>query len=128
MVLKAGLLALVAAFSLSDSVHNISPDNFNERVLKNPLPVVVDFYAEWCSPCPEMKSYFNEICGKNSGVYCGGFDVDQDETLPPKYGVDALPAFRFFCNGKEDESRRMEGSMPKEQLETAILDFIDYCS
>lgn len=39
-----------------------------------------------------------------------------------------LPAFRFFCNGEEDESRRIDGSMPKEQLEKEIIDFIDNCN
>lgn len=125
MVLKAGLLALVASFSFG-SVHNITPDNFAENVLCNPQPVVVDFYAGWCENCPQMSAYFHEICDENN-LYCGAYDVDKGGEIPANYGVDGLPAFRFFCNGEEDESRRIDGSMPKEQLEKEILDFIENC-
>ncbi|MDD4878230.1 MAG: thioredoxin family protein [Candidatus Nanoarchaeia archaeon] len=127
-MIKAGLLAVLASFSLSDSVHNVTPDNFNDSVLNNPKPVVVDFYAGWCGSCPEMKYYFNEICEENSRLYCAGYDFDSGEEIPATYGVDPLPAFRFFCNGKEDESRRIDGAIPKEQLESKILDFLDNCN
>jgi thioredoxin 1 len=123
----AGLLALVASFSLSDSVHIVTPDNFNDDVLNNSVPVVVDFYANWCGSCPEMKYYFNEICEENSNLYCAAYNFDNGEEIPLRYGVDGLPAFRFFCKGEEDESRRIDGAMPKEELEQEILDFLENC-
>lgn len=126
-MLKAGLLALVASFSLSDSVHDVTPDNFEENVLNNPLPVVVDFYADWCESCPEMRAYFEEICAENKGFYCASYDFDLGEEIPLRYGVDGLPAFRFFCDGEENPRRRIDGRASKEELERKILEFAEKC-
>jgi len=119
--------AISEAFLLSDSVHNLTPDNFNNSALENPLPVVVDFYAGWCPSCPQMNNYFSEICAENSNLYCAAYDFDNDEAIPARYGADVLPAFRFFCKGEEDESRRIDGALPEEQLERDILDFLEKC-
>lgn len=126
-MLKAGLLALVASFSLSDSVHNLTPDNFNEIVLKNPLPVAVEFYAQWCGPCTGMKPVFKELCDEFEGrIYCGGYDTGQEnEDGASVYGAESVPTIAFYCNGVLES--KIEHAVSKEVLKQKMEEFLERC-
>jgi thioredoxin 1 len=80
---------------------HISDDQFEAEVLKSPIPVIVDFYAEWCGPCkmaaPVIDKLSDEFAGK---VKLVKVDVDQNE-ISAKYGVMSIPTVIAFKNGEE---------------------------
>ena len=79
-----------------------TPENFEEEVLKSDIPVMVDFYADWCGPCqmmmPVVESLAEEYAGK---VKIGKINSDEAGDLAEKYGVMSIPNFIFFKNGEK---------------------------
>ena len=79
-----------------------TPENFEEEVLKSDIPVMVDFYADWCGPChmmmPVVESLAEEYEGK---VKIGKIDSDEAGELAQKYGIMSIPNFLFFKNGEK---------------------------
>lgn len=75
--------------------------NFEEEVLKSDVPVLVDFYADWCGPCkmmaPVVAKFAEEFDGK---VKVGKINVDDNGDIAQKYGVMSIPNFKFFKNGE----------------------------
>ena len=80
----------------------ITLENFDEEVLQSDIPVIVDFYADWCGPCkmlaPELEAVEKELEGK---VKIGKVNVDEQGELANAFGVNAIPAVIVFKNGKE---------------------------
>ena len=93
----------------------ITKENFEEVVLKNELPVLVDFWATWCGPCkmigPLVEELSEEMAGK---VVVGKLNVDKQPELAMKYQVMSIPTLLLFKNGEIAEKRI--GFMPKEKL------------
>lgn len=81
---------------------HFSDADFEEQVLKNKLPVLVDFYAEWCGPCRLAAPIIEEF----SSIYenklsIGKIDVDSNSATAVKYGVMSIPTVIMFKDGKE---------------------------
>jgi thioredoxin 1 len=80
----------------------ITLENFDEEVLKSDIPVIVDFYADWCGPCkmlaPELEAVAAELEGR---VKIGKVNVDDEGELANAFGVNAIPALIVFKNGQE---------------------------
>lgn len=80
----------------------ITIDNFDEEVLRSTLPVIVDFYADWCGPCrmlaPELEAVAEEL--GNRAKVCK-VNVDEQGALANAYSVNAIPAVIVFKNGAE---------------------------
>ena len=116
----------------SESVEELTPDNFNSIVLENKLPVVVDFYAEWCAPCMNFKPIFKKVCAEYEGrLVCGAYNVDQDEEninpVHDSYGITGIPATRFFNEGTELEKQRIAGGRPEVVLRGIFDAFLMEC-
>ena len=90
--------------------------DFEEKVLKSNLPVLVDFTAAWCGPCKMVTPIVEELAGDWEGkaqVY--KMDVDTNQSIPVQYGIMGIPALLLFVNG--DVAARVAGFKPKKQLQ-----------
>jgi thioredoxin 1 len=83
------------------NVKESSDSNFEQEVLKSDVPVLVDFWAEWCMPCkmlaPTIDKIANEYVGK---VKVGKIDTDSNRDVSIKYGISAIPTVILFKNGQ----------------------------
>ncbi|MDE6607137.1 MAG: thioredoxin [Lachnospiraceae bacterium] len=93
--------------------------NFEEEVLKSELPVLVDFYADWCGPCKMMGPIVKEMADAYDGkMKIGKLNIDEEMDIAQKYRVMSIPTFIIFKNGQAVET--MVGGMPKSELEAKI--------
>lgn len=97
------------------SVNVLNKENFEENVLKNEKPVVVDFWAPWCGPCRMLSPVVDQVAEENAEVYFGKVNVDEEKELASRYGIMSIPALVLFRDGKAVDS--MVGFRPKERVE-----------
>lgn len=105
---------------MSEQIVHLTDENFEEEVLKSSVPVLVDFWAEWCAPCraiaPTLEVIATEYAGK---LKIAKLDVDSNPKTPPKYGIRGIPTLIIF---KQGEVAGLEmGALPKSRL----VDFIN---
>lgn len=94
-------------------------DNFEAEVLKSNLPVVVDFYADWCGPCKMMAPAVSAMEGMFQGkVKVGKLNVDHAPDIAERYNVMSIPTLLFFRNGEVVE--RSVGLIPQEALQKKV--------
>ena len=80
---------------------NLNQANFDTTVLQSKVPVLVDFWAEWCGPCRMISPLLEQIAADHAGkVVVGKVNVDQEQALASKYGIQSIPAFFIFKNGQ----------------------------
>ncbi len=80
----------------------ISESEFDEKVLKSPIPVMVDFYADWCGPCKMAEPVLEELMEENAGkVGIVKMNVDNSPTIPPKYSILSIPTTVMINKGEE---------------------------
>lgn len=81
--------------------HNFSDSNFEEEVVKSDLPVLVDFYAEWCGPCKMMAPIIDELEKEYEGKWkIGKCNIDESPQLTAKFGITSIPTILFFKDGQ----------------------------
>ena len=94
-------------------------DNFEEEVLKSDIPVLVDFFAEWCGPCKMQGPIVEELAGEYEGkVKIGKLDVDAAPKTAQKYGVQSIPTIIVFKGGEEAD--KAMGFQSKEALKSKL--------
>src|SRR3990170_8296851 len=87
--------------------------NFEQDVLKSDIPVVVDFWAEWCMPCRVVSPIIEELAGEYEGkVKVGKFNVDQNPHMTQHYGVMSIPSVLVFKGGQPVKT--MVGAQSKD--------------
>ena len=100
--------------------HTFTDANFEGDVLKSSVPVVVDFWAEWCGPCKVMSPILDEIAEEvdEAKMKIGKMNVDQNQDTPGKYGIMSIPTFLVFKNGQVVD--QIVGGMSKDALKAKI--------
>lgn len=88
------------------SAQHFSNDDFEEKVIKSQIPVLVDFFAEWCGPCRMAAPIIDQLSDSYDGkVLVGKLDVDKAAEIAGKYGVMSIPTVISFKNGQEVERK-----------------------
>jgi thioredoxin 1 len=102
------------------SIVHLSDSSFEEDVLNNSLPVLVDYWAEWCGPCKSIAPILEDISTEYSDkVVIAKLNIDDNTETPPKYGIRGIPTLMLFKNGEVEATK--VGALNKSQL-TAFLD------
>lgn len=101
------------------SVINLTDDSFEQEVLKSDMPVLVDFWAEWCQPCKMVRPLIHELAEEYTGkIKVAEMDVDDNPTVPGNYGVMSIPTIMIFKNGVPENT--MIGAQPREKFKQNI--------
>ena len=105
---------------MSEHVHYISDDSFEQEVLQAGVPVLVDYWADWCGPCKMISPILDEVAKEYSGkLKVCKLNIDENQSTPPKYGIRGIPTLMIFKNGNVEATK--VGALSKSQL-TAFVD------
>ncbi len=96
----------------------VTEGNFDDQVLKSDVPVLVDFFAEWCGPCHVQAPILDELASEVDKAKIAKVDVDESSDLARRYGIRSLPTLLVFKNG--EAVARHEGVASKEQLKMLL--------
>lgn len=100
---------------MSDNIVTISDSSFDADVIKSDLPVLVDFWAEWCGPCRMIAPLLDELAEEYAGkVKVCKMNVDENAEVPAKFGVRGIPTLLLFVNG--EIKAQQVGAVSKNQL------------
>ncbi|WP_022774915.1 thioredoxin [Butyrivibrio sp. AE2015] len=93
--------------------------NFEEEVIKSDIPVLVDFYADWCGPCKMMMPIVDKMAEKYDGkIKVGKVNSDEENQLAAKYNIMSIPSFLLFKNGELVDT--LTGAMPADILASKL--------
>lgn len=103
--------------------YKFTTENFDREVLGSDIPVLVDFYADWCGPCKMMAPVVEQLAGEYDGrVKIGKCNIDEEEAIRARYGVMSIPTMKIFVGGEEKVS--LVGATSKDALEEKIKEVL----
>ncbi len=101
----------------------VNAENFEAEVLKADVPVVVDFYADWCGPCKMMAPVLDQLSETLAGkAKIAKMDVDSNQQLAGNYGISSIPCLILFKDGKDQD--RLVGFRPAPDIQKWIEKYI----
>ncbi|AUH51963.1 thiol reductase thioredoxin [Chromobacterium sp. ATCC 53434] len=105
---------------MSDLIRHVTDDSFENDVLQADVPVLVDYWAEWCGPCKMIAPILDEVAKEYQGrLQVAKLNIDQNEQTPPKFGIRGIPTLMLFKDGQVAATK--VGALSKSQL-TAFID------
>ena len=103
---------------------DIDEANFEDKVLKSGIPVLVDFWAEWCVPCRMVAPVVEELAEEYAGrISFGKVNVDQNPKIASQYGIMSIPTLLLFKEGQPVD--HMVGFRPKAQMKESLEDALN---
>lgn len=96
----------------------VSDETFEKEVLNSEKPVLIDFYASWCTPCKKLSPIIEEFAKEHDEIKVVKVNVDKEEITITKYNIYAMPTLIFIKNGKEVD--RSLGLVDKTTIENMI--------
>ncbi len=104
---------------MSDKIIYVGDADFEDKVLNAELPVLVDFWAEWCGPCKMIAPVLEEIAEEYAGkIQVAKLNIDENPATPPRYGIRGIPTLMLFKNGNVEATK--VGAVSKSQLAAFI--------
>ena len=105
---------------MSDKTFEITEANFQKEVLESSEPVLIDFWAEWCTPCKMISPLVEQIAAEYEGkVRVGKLDADANPDVLMRYNVMGLPTLMLFKGGEAVE--RITGYQPKDKITSKLV-------
>jgi thioredoxin 1 len=105
---------------MSQQIHHVSDETFETEVLQSTVPVLVDYWAEWCGPCKMIAPILNEIVVEyGERLKVAKLNIDENRATPDKYVIRGIPTLMLFKNGNIEATK--VGALSKAQI-TAFID------
>lgn len=105
---------------MADNIVNVSDASFEEEVLNSDVPVLIDYWAEWCGPCKMIAPVIEELAAEyGDKIKIAKLNIDENPVTPPKYGIRGIPTLMLFKGGNVEATK--VGAVSKSQL----AEFID---
>ena len=100
---------------MSDNIIHVSDDSFEQEVLQSEMPVLIDYWAEWCGPCKMIAPALEEISDELADrVTIAKMDIMENTDTPGQLGVQGIPYLVLYKNG--ERAAELTGARPKSQL------------
>lgn len=101
----------------------INDGTFEQEVRKSPVPVLVEFGAEWCGPCRQMEPVLEQLAAEWQGkVRLAKIDVDESVNLTMQFQVMSVPTLILFVNG--EAAQRLSGKQPRDRLVEKFFSYL----
>ena len=104
---------------MPEKTFEVTNINFDEVVISNPMPVLIDFWAEWCTPCRMLSPIVDEVAKDYEGkIVVGKVNIDEQTDLAQRFGVMSIPTLILFKNGKIE--KKSIGVVGKDKISNMI--------
>jgi thioredoxin 1 len=105
---------------VSSEIVHVTDDSFEQDVIQSEIPVLVDYWAEWCGPCKMIAPILEDVVSEYKGrLKVAKLNIDENPNTPPKFGIRGIPTLILFKDGDVEATK--VGAMSKSQL-TAFID------
>ena len=101
------------------STYTITDSNFDEEIKNTQIPILVDFWAEWCGPCKQVSPILEDIASDSDfKITIAKVNIDENPRTPTNYGVRSIPTLMLFSNGELKDTK--VGALPRQELKDWI--------
>jgi thioredoxin 1 len=104
---------------MSENITHVTDATFESEVLQSAMPVLVDYWAEWCGPCKMIAPILDDVAREYGGkLRIAKLNIDENQATPGKYGIRGIPTLMLFKNGNVEATK--VGALSKSQLAAFI--------